>query len=219
MRHAAIDGDIMLIGRQPGVAETMILLAGATVSVDGDTVSISNEGMPTVVQTLETPARAEQWASNVKLAADLWEDSQTLAEAALKQRGFHHSGGGSTGGTWSNVRDYDVPEANRHAVDFPADDLPAVQLENMRLKEQIEALLARVDVATVRAKEGQAAQPDVKARAADVLWVQAISHITSTPPAKMPSPSKRGGDVEGSQWRFLTRWMPSLFRGLPVPLA
>jgi hypothetical protein len=220
MRHAAIEGDIMLIGRQPGVAERMILLAGATVSVDGVNVSIANEGMPTIVQTLETVARAEQWASNVKLAADLWEDCQTLAEAALKQRSFHHSVGGSdTGGTWSDIRDDDIPEAKGHEIGFAADDHPDAQLENMRLKEQIEVLLARVDVATIRAKEGQAVQPAVKARATDVLWVEAISNITSAPPAKMPSPSEKDGDIGSSQWRFLTRWMPSLFRGLPVPLA
>jgi len=216
MRHAAIDGDIMLLGHQPGVPETVILLAGANVSVDGASVSISNEDIPTIVQTLDTRDKAQQWASKVKLAADLWEDCQTLAEAALKQKSFHRSGGG-TGGNCNDIQDNVIQEASGNNNDFPDNDFLVAQLENSRLKEQIEALLARVAVATVRAEEANQIQmlKVVEARSADILWIQAISSIASSPPEKTLRPSKNGGDAEGSLWRSVMRWMP----GLPVLLS
>lgn len=81
--HAAIVGDVMFIGCQPGVAEDALMLKDAEVSVEGATVSISNKGMPTVLQTLPSPKEAEHWASKVRAAADLWQEFEELTEAAL----------------------------------------------------------------------------------------------------------------------------------------
>lgn len=211
--HAAIDGDIMLMGSQPGVPETAILLAGANVSVDGVCVSISNEDMPTIVQTLDTCDKAQQWASKVRLAADSWEDCQTLAEAALKQRTFHRSGGG-TGGTGNDTREEIIPEAGRTSEDQLATDVLAAQKENSKLKDQIEALLTRVDVATTRAEEAHQTQT-VKAQSTDMLWIRATSRVVSSAPEKALLHSKNGRDSEQSLWRSVMRWMP----GLPILLA
>lgn len=215
MRHIAIDGDIMLMGHEKGIPEAAILLAGANVFIDGVSVAISNEGAPTTVQTFDTREKAREWASKVKVAADLWEDSQTLAEAALKQKSLHHHGG-SAGGTWGGTRDDVVSEATLTNEVFRANDLQEAQIENLKLKEEIESLLARVEVATMRAGE---AKQVAKAPSSDIFWVEAVSNTTSGPPTESMYPTKDDGVNSGSLWRCAAKWMPSLFRDLPIVLA
>lgn len=106
-QFAGIAGDIMFIGREPGRAEDALILSGADVRVDGATVAISNEGMPTVFQTLAGPKEAKRWALQVREAADLWRDTreqlEELAEAALDA---NEESNADTGGTCQAKRSW-----------------------------------------------------------------------------------------------------------------
>jgi hypothetical protein len=217
MAHATISGDVMLLGHQPGIPEDVVLLAGAIVSVDGVTVSISNEGMPTIVQTLENKAQAKKWASKVRVAAELWEDSQTLAEAALKKNGFHQNGdieGIDTAIVKSKRCDV-FPKALLNSD--PANDLQSAQLETSDLKDQVEALLERVSAAAAWAEKAAQIGPSKvrKAYNAEKLWIRANSTIRF-PPSKTMLPATNG---ENSLWSSVARWMPSLFQGAPAVLV
>jgi hypothetical protein len=76
----------MLIGCQPGNADDVVLLTGANVSVEGNIVTVSNEGMPTLLQQFDSSREAQHWASQVKAAAETWDDVFSLAEVALKRK-------------------------------------------------------------------------------------------------------------------------------------
>lgn len=110
-RYAAIVGDVMFIGGQPGIVDDAFMLTGADVSVDGAVVVISREGMSTISQRLNSIKEAEKWATKVQAAADLWSDCQQLTQAALqtynrreahrREAGKEKANRADTGGTFT----------------------------------------------------------------------------------------------------------------------
>jgi len=82
-QHAVVSGDMLLMGRRPGKVDRALLLRGAQVSVLGSTVMIALNDAPSLALQVETVVQAEKWASDVQVAAELWENVHSAADMAL----------------------------------------------------------------------------------------------------------------------------------------
>merc|ERR1719359_1028151 len=76
--HCLLRGDMLLLGRQPGKAEDMRLLSGASIATRDSVVDISPPEWLSRTLSLGfgSPEEAELWASELRAASLLWEDSR-----------------------------------------------------------------------------------------------------------------------------------------------
>lgn len=86
-RHAAVSGDVLLLGRHKGQLDSAVRLAGAQVTVLGSTVMVRPKEQPhSIALRLESPAEADQWANSCRSAGMLSEPHLDMVQLATSSQ-------------------------------------------------------------------------------------------------------------------------------------
>eukprot|EP00403_Amphidinium_massartii_P032269 CAMPEP_0178444080 /NCGR_PEP_ID=MMETSP0689_2-20121128/39283_1 /TAXON_ID=160604 /ORGANISM="Amphidinium massartii, Strain CS-259" /LENGTH=284 /DNA_ID=CAMNT_0020068221 /DNA_START=301 /DNA_END=1155 /DNA_ORIENTATION=- len=83
--HARIDGDVMLVGDTPGEFHSALILAGATITVEGSQVEIRAIDSPVCSIRLSCPSKAHNLAAKARHASRRMEEASKIYASHCKK--------------------------------------------------------------------------------------------------------------------------------------